>query len=460
MQDLTQGSITRHLLSMAAFIGVSLIFQTLYFLVDLYFVAHIGKEAVAGVNAAGSLFFLVMAISQLIGVGALALISQAVGRKDAADAELVYNQALAFGVAVGALILILGYVFAGALMTALAADPPTAEQGRLYLIAFLPSLAMALPQAAMGSALRATGVVRPTMILQAIAVLLNVGLAPVLIAGVGTGRPLGVFGAGLASSIAVGIGMIGLIAIFPRVQTYLKTRLDQWAPRLAVWGRIVAIGLPAAGEFALMFIIYIVVYAVIRSFGATAQAGFGIGGRIMQSVFLPAMAVAFAAAPIAGQNFGAGRMDRVRETFRKSVLFGSAIMLCLTVLCLIRPQVLVAPFTSDEGVRAVAVGYLQIAALNFLAIGVTFACSGMFQALGNTVPALLSSATRVFVFTASALWLSTQPFLQLNYVWYLSAATITLQAVLSWFLLQREFRLKLNRAPASPFHASGQTPGA
>jgi putative MATE family efflux protein len=457
MQDLTQGSITRHLLSMAAFIGVGLIFQTLYYLVDLYFVARIGKEAVAGVSAAGSLFFLGMALTQLIGVGALALIAQATGRKDEADAELVYNQAMAFAVAAAVAALVLGYVYGERVLVALAADAPTARQGWLYLMGFLPSLALMFPATAMGSALRATGVVKPTMILQSVQVILNVILAPVLIAGLGTGVPLGAFGAGLASSIAVTIGFIGLLVVFPRVQKFIATDVGQWRPRLSVWGRIVAIGAPAAGEFALMFVVFGVVYYTISSFGATAQAGFGIGMRIMQSVFLPAMAVAFAAAPIAGQNFGAGKMDRVRETFRQSALIGSGIMAALTVLCLIRPDLLIAPFTQDPAVAEVGNGYLRVAALNFVAIGIVFACSGMFQALGDTKPALLSSFVRVAVFTGGALWLSTQPrpVLSLQHVWYLSAATITLQAVLSFGLLQLVFRKKLRGAPESAFHGAG-----
>ena len=78
------------------------------------------------------------------------------------------------------------------------------------------------------------------------------------------------------------------------------------------------VGLPAGGEFALMFVYMGVIYWVISDFGAAAQAGFGIGSRIMQSIFMPAMAIAFAAGPIAGQNFGAKQGSRVRETFAKA----------------------------------------------------------------------------------------------------------------------------------------------
>src|SRR5262249_26278109 len=151
-------------------------------------------------------------------------------------------------------------------------------------------------------------------------------LAPVLIAGIGTGVALGVAGAGLASSITAVIGIVALVIMFPRVQTYLRLHINRLKPRWDAWRRIIFIGLPTSLEFLFMFVIIAVVFWVTRSYGAGAQAGYGIGARIMQSIFLPAMAVAFAASPIAGQNFGAGRHDRVRDTFRQTALIGSAIM--------------------------------------------------------------------------------------------------------------------------------------
>jgi Na+-driven multidrug efflux pump len=91
MRDLTQGSIGRHLLGMAVFIAMGLAFQAAYVLIDLYFVAHIGKQAIAGVSAAANVALLVMAGSQLIAVGALALVAQAAGRKDAAEANGLFR---------------------------------------------------------------------------------------------------------------------------------------------------------------------------------------------------------------------------------------------------------------------------------------------------------------------------------------------------------------------------------
>lgn len=443
MRDLTTGPIGRHLLGMAAFIGVGLVVQTLYFLVDLYFVAHLGKAATAGVSSAGSSTFLVMAASQLVAVGSLSLISQAVGRKDDGDAQLVFEQALSLSLLMGLVTLLLGYTVGMVGVHALGADPATSAMAQAYLSTFLPSLAMMFPLAAIGSALRASGVAGPPMVIQSLTIALNAILAPVLVVGWLTGHPLGVAGAGVASSVATLAGGVAFIVFFNRMQGHLHLNVVRLAPNFAIWRRIADVGLPAAGEFLMMFIITGVVYSIIRGFGPEAQAGFGIASRIMQSIFLPAMAVAFAAAPIAGQNFGAQLSDRVRATFRHSAVIGSVIMLGLTLLCQSNPEALIRPFTRDPSVITVAVDYLRISSWNFVAIGLVFACSGMFQAFGDTRPALISSAGRMLIFVLPALYLSTRPDVVLQDFWYLSVASVTLQGIISLSLLRFHMRRKL-----------------
>jgi putative MATE family efflux protein len=442
-RDLTQGSITKHLASMAVFIAAGLIVQTLYFLVDLYFVSRLGKEAVAGVSTAGTIWFVAMAATQLLAVGALSLIAQAVGRKDDEDAQLVFDETLLLSSFAAVATLLIGYSFGRQAIAALSADTATAAAGWAYLATFLPSLALMFPMAALSVALRASGVVGIPMAVQSGSVLLNVILAPVLIAGWLTGHPFGVAGAGMASTIAVAAGMIAIAVLFTRIQSHIDLNVRHWKPRLDVWKRIAFIGAPAAGEFLMMFVIYTVIYWVIRGFGAEAQAGFGIGGRVTQSIFLPAMAVAFAAAPIAGQNFGARHPERVVATFKQAAVIGSVIMFALTLLCHLKPEVLAYPFTRDPAVIAVAATYLKYASWNFVAIGLVFCCSGMFQALGDTRPALISSASRLVTFVVPALWLAGRPGVQLEHFWTLSVLSITIQAVVSLVLLRIELRKKL-----------------
>jgi Na+-driven multidrug efflux pump len=209
--------------------------------------------------------------------------------------------------------------------------------------------------------------------------------------------------------------------------------------------------LPAGGEFALMSVFIGLNYYIIRDFGSHAQAGYSIGSRVMQSIFLPAMAIAFAAAPVAGQNIGAGKPERARETFTRAALIGSALMLVLTIICQFRAELFLAPFaTKDPEVTAVGTEFLRIISLNFIASGINFTCSGMFQALGNTLPALLSSASRLVTFALPALWLASRPTFQLRHLWYLSVVTVFVQMLTSYWLMRREMDKKIRAAGTAP----------
>jgi putative MATE family efflux protein len=440
MKDLTQKSIGGHILQMAIPITAGMFFQTLYFLIDLYFVARLGDASLAGVGAAGNVSFLVFALTQVLGVGTVALISHAAGRKDRVDATLVFNQSLALSATCALITLVVGYAVAAPYMRTLGADAATEEAGIRYLYWFLPSLALQFAMVVMGSALRGTGIVQPTIIVQVLTVIVNVILAPILIAGWLTHRPLGVAGAGLASSVAVAVGVVLLAVYFHRLEKYVSFDPSAWRPRLATWARVLRVGLPAGGEFALMFVFMGVMYWIIRRFGQDAQAGFGVGQRILQSMFLPAMAVSFATAPIVGQNFAAGKFERVREAFRVATWSGVVIMIGLTVLCKWRAE-------WDPTAMAVGTEFLHVVSWNFVASGFVFTCSAVFQGLGNTVPSVISSATRIVSFIVPALWFSAQPSFALNDLWYISVASQVVQALVSLWLVRREFRLRLRGAP-------------
>jgi putative MATE family efflux protein len=449
MKDLTKGSISSHLIAMAVPMAAGMIFQTLYFFVDLYFVAQLGDAAIAGVSTAGNAMFIIMAMTQVLGVGTVALIAHAVGRKDQADANLIFNQSLLIAALCGVLTLIFGYAGSLAYVRSIAADEASVQAGVTYLYWFLPGMALQFAMVAMGSALRGTGIVKPTMIVQVLTLVINTILAPILIAGWGIGRPMGVAGAGLASTIAIIVGVVLLSFYFVRLEKYVSFHKEQWQPRVAVWKRMLTVGLPAGGEFALMFLFTAVTYWALRNFGAAAQAAFGIGGRIMQGIFLPVMAVAFAAAPVAGQNFGARQPERVRETFSAAVKLCTGLMFVLMLLCQWRPDVLIGFFSHELEVIEIGSQFLHIISFNFVLSGVVFTCSSMFQALGNTLPSLYSSATRLITFSVPLIWMTTQPWFTLNHIWFLSVATVVLQTIVSFVLLQKQMRVRLSALTAA-----------
>jgi putative MATE family efflux protein len=460
VKDLTQGSIARALVGMAVPFGIGMLFQTLYFLVDLWFVTRLGDSAIAGVSAAGTVTFVIMALTQMLSVGTVALVANAVGRKDRADANLVFNQSLVLAAGCALVTLLCGLLLTGYYVRTVSADPAVAAASASYLYWYTPGLALQFAVAVMSSGLRGTGIAKPPMVTQMFTVLINIVLAPVLIGGWGTHHPLGTAGAGLATSISVACGVVFLWVYFVRLEHYVGLDRGLWKPRLPVIRRILNVGLPAGGEFLMMFVILCVVYYVIRGFGPNAQAGFGVGSRVMQALFLPVMALAFAASPVAGQNYGARLYPRVRETFRTAALFGALLMFILTLICQWRPELFIRGFTREPQVVAIGAQYLRIISWNFVATGLIFTCSGLFQALGNTVPSLLSSGARLLTFVLPVTVMSHLPGFNLKQVWYLSVATVALQALTSLWLLSREFRRKLDGPVPVASGAAPPVPGA
>src|SRR5262245_49840362 len=187
MQDLTRGSVTRHIVMFSAFMAVSMVFQTLYFLADLYFVGRLGKEAIAAVTLSGNIMMIVMAMTQMLAVGTTTLVSHAVGRKDPARANVVFNQAFVLSQIVGLALAVPAFVFRADYCRLLGADGTTADLGVKYLTWFLPAMMLQFAMVSMGAALRGSGVVMPTVVIQVLSVLLNIVLAPILTLGWGTG---------------------------------------------------------------------------------------------------------------------------------------------------------------------------------------------------------------------------------------------------------------------------------
>lgn len=451
MKDLTQGSVMRHLLHMSAFMAMSMIVQTLYLLADLFWVGRLGKQAIAAVGVAGNLNMLVLAITQMLGVGTTALIAQAAGRKDQAHAELVFNQSCVMSIWIAAALGIVGSLSINGYANAVSADAETAALAKSYLYWFLPGLLLQFPLTSMGSALRATGIVQAPVVISVLSVLLNIVLAPFLIFGIGPCPRLGVTGAALATFISILFADLLVFWYFEKKYRYLRFRFSEWRAQLKIWAAMLRIGVPAGAEFVLLFVYILIVYMIIRNFGPAAQAGFGVGARVMQALFLPVVALAFAASPVVGQNFGGRQADRVRTTVKSGLGIATLLMAVLAAVTWAIPGPMIRCFSKDPAVVQFGSDYLRIVAFNFVAAGIVFTSSSMFQGLGNTVPPLLSSASRLLMFALPALILSYQPDFHIKIVWYLSMGSQVLQACVNLFLLQRELHKKLRFEDGADF---------
>jgi putative MATE family efflux protein len=440
MKDMTQGSVTRHLVQMASFLVVSMLVQTLYVLADLYWVGRLGKEAIAAIGVAGNLMMIVIAATQALSVGTTTLISQAIGRKDQTRAELAFNQSLVMSFGVGLFVGAAFFAVREAYTRSLSADALTAQLAGEYLLWFIPALMLQFPFVALSSALRATGIVKPAVGLQVLSVILNIVLAPMLIFGLGPLPKLGVSGAALATFISILVANLMFVVYYQRHYRYLRVRAALLSPQLGTWWSMLRIGIPAGAEFALLSVYIAIVYAIIRQFGTAAQAGFGVGARVMQSLFLPVIALSFAVAPLVGQNFGGKRADRVRQTAYSAFIIATVMMVLLTIVTQLAGARIIQIFSGDPAVIAFGSDYLKIISFNFVFVGFAFTTSSVFQGIGDTLPPLASSVTRLFLFALPAILLSRLPGFEIRHVWYLSVASVIVQACANLLLLRRKFR--------------------
>ncbi len=422
---------------------VSMVFQTLYVLVDLFWVGRLGTDAITAVGLAGNLSFIVIAITQVLGVGATTVVSHASGRKDQERAIFLFNQSQVLAMAAGLLFLAVAMLLRHQYAASQSATEGVRIATEQYLLWFIPAMALQFAMVAMGAALRGTGNFKPGMWVQTGTVIINIILAPFLIFGWGPFPQMGVSGAAVATLVAILVGVVWISFYFIDAKAYLRFHFGHWRPQMHVWWEMLKIGLPAGAEFALMGIYMAVVYWITKPFGAAAQGGFTIGLRIVQSAFLPVVALAFAVAPVAGQNFAARKGDRVRAAFKAAAGMAAGAMLVAAIGLFAGATALLRIFTADPEVVAVGVEYLHIVAITLVASGVTFVSSSMFQAMGNTLPSLATSALRLTVSIVPAILLSRAAGFHLTWIWYVSAVAVFLQLAVNLVLLQREFRLKL-----------------
>jgi putative MATE family efflux protein len=447
MRDLTRGSIVGHLTKLAAPIAFGTLLQTSLLYVEGYFVARLGKAALAGLSASSTAIIVAYAATQIVSVSTVTLVSHAVGRDSREESNRVFNQSMALSMLCMVLTLVAGYGFAVPYMRFLGADSDTAAAGITFLRWTIPAFALQFPLAAMGSALRGTGIVNPTIVVQTATVILNAVLDPILISGSFTGHPLGLQGAGLSRSIAALLAVAALSVYFIRLERYVAVDFSQWRPDLRIWRRMFVVGSPAGGEFAVIALFITVMYWTLRDFGAAAQAGFGLGSRILQGIFQPLISITYPAAAIAGQNFGAMRFDRVRRTFVVTTIGVCFICALLAGVCQWRGEWMASRFTENSEIIAVTTTFLKITSWNYVLLALVFTCSSLFQAMGNTLPSLATSTWRLLVFLGLVLWLKGRSGFQLVDVWYLMVGSVVLEAALALTLLRFEYRRRLRASP-------------
>jgi putative MATE family efflux protein len=397
--DLTTRSIPAALIRLALPILFGMIMFTLYLLADLYFVGRLGPDAVAALSISGNAFFIHLGFSTVLGTGAMALIAQACGRKDFTYAGAVFKQSILLTVLVGVVAAGIGWLSARRFISFVGGTDQALVWGVQYFQIFSISFIFLLLLYVIGSGYRGMGNTKTPFFVMLQANLLNIALDPILIFGLMGAPRLEVRGAAIASLISQ-LYAIGAFGFLIRHRPFLLDLTGSWRPRLDIIRQSLIIGLPSGLSHFLLAANLMITYRVASPYGTAALAAIGIGWRILNAIYLPVIALSSATAAMVGQNFGAGKPLRVKQTFRLSASITVLYMFGCTALCWLVPAELVGVFTRDSEVLAYGRQYLTIFTLSNAFVGMIMVMGAAFQGLGKTYPSLAGAIIDNIIFAA------------------------------------------------------------
>jgi putative MATE family efflux protein len=365
--------------------------------IDTYFLGMVGDRALAAYSFGFPILMIVTSVAIGLGAGTSSVVARAIGAEDHDRAQRLSTDSMILSLLIAAVCAVAGYLTIGPLFRALGVPDDMMPMVR----SFMTILYSAVPVIVLGmvgtASMRATGDTRLPSKLMIGAAILNVILDPIFIFGLGPVPALGLNGAATA-------GLISRSAFFLSTLYYLQRRLDLLTfdrPDGAVlrksWADILHVGLPAAGTNVIVPMGLALVTAMIADFGPKAVAGFGVASRVESMVLVPYYALSAIIGPFVGQNLAAGKADRIQASLRLCALFCIASGLAIAAALALLSGVIPSLFSESPDVTDVTKLFLWIAPLGYGMYGIVMVVNAAFNGLGNPMPGVAISVTRILV---------------------------------------------------------------
>lgn len=361
--DLTSAPIPGLIRRLAIPAGTGFFFNTMFNVVDTWYGGQLSTSALAAMSLSFPVFFLILAVGGGISTGATALIGNALGRKDQAEAGIYMSQSLSFTLIHALFLTAAGLVAAPHIFMLMGARGEYLAHALSYMNVIFAGSTFFLLNFVMNAILNSHGNTVPYRNFLIGGFLLNLILDPWFMYG-GAGLPaLGLAGIALATVLVHGLGVLYLYSQILKTGSMPSMRLADLTPRWPYFRELFRQGFPSAMNMMTISLgIFIITWFAGR-FGEAAVAAYGIGTRIEQIALLPVMGLNIATLALTAQNFGAERIDRIRETLRVSLRSGVMLALAGTAGALFYSRELMGLFTADRAVIEAGVGFLTVEAL-------------------------------------------------------------------------------------------------
>lgn len=384
-RDFTQGSIVAALIILAIPMILEMSMESLFAIVDTFFVAKLGAESVAVVGLTESILALIYAVAIGLSIGATATVARRVGEKDMDAAARTATHVVYLGVAASVLIGIAGVIFAPRILHLLGAEPHVVELGTPFMRIMLGSNIVIVFLFLLNGIFRGAGDAAIALRVLIISNGLNILFCPMFIFGVGPFPELGVTGAAVATVCGRGAGeAFAAWTLFGRSNGRLHVHKEHWTfdPQLLI--SLIRLSGTAVLQFLVSTASWSVLVTIMAAFGTVALAGYQIGLRVIIFVLLPAVGLANAAATLVGQNLGAGKPQRAERSVWIASSLNAGLLGTAGLFFVIFSDLVVSIFTSDPEVAAIGGDCLRIVGYGYAFYGLAIVMESSFNGAGDT----------------------------------------------------------------------------
>ncbi|MBI4439335.1 MATE family efflux transporter [Candidatus Woesearchaeota archaeon] len=387
-RDLTTGSIRKHIIFLAAPMLAAMFMHNLFTLVDTFFVGKLGPDAIAAVSASFPLFFIIISLMAGLGIGITSLTARSIGAKEHAKVNVIAENGLIVAATIALAAFAIGLA---AIRPLIGLMGVTAEVNKLmsdYLgIIYLGSSAFFIGNVA-NAILQGEGDTKTPMKALIIANLANIILDPLLIFGPGILPAMGVKGAAMATVFSQAAGAVYAYAHLFSGKALVKLAFKKFIFSWQIAKGILTVSLPTTASYLAISIGLFFINKLVAKFGSQTLAGFGIAMRVEAIAILPALAIGMATLTIIGQNIGAKKFGRAKQTSLLSTLAVFGFMEAVGLLLLLSATSWLPVFTNDEKVMQASTGYFGMVAVTYGFIGLRIIAANSFQGLGKAFAVL------------------------------------------------------------------------
>jgi len=428
---------SKSLWTMALPIIAGMMVQTLFNVVDIMFIGWLGAEEVTAVAFVSTLFFIIIGLTVGLGAGVTASIAQFIGQKDKRNADNCAEHTILLGIGITLTLSLLGIIFGKQLLMLLGASGNILDISYTYLRVLLYGIGLVVFSLFFRAILAGEGETKVPMIIGLIGTLLNLILDPIFIFVL----EYGVKGAALATVISQAVMVVSyLFIIFVRKSTYITFNIRDFKYSPSIIKTIFKIGIPSSISMLIISFGQVVMNKILINYSIEAVAAYQIVSRIDMLLFMPILGIAISLTTIVGMFFGAKEYEKLVWIVKYGILRAIYITVISVAILFIFAHRILPIFTDNSEVLNIGITYLRIIILAYPAVGLSVICSRICQALGQGLPLLVTTITRVLIITAPLsyyFYITGKP---LEWVWYAQVFAILIAASISFGWLRYYFR--------------------